>query len=175
MIPASESAGRSVSDEAAVPPLVRVVAVPVLPQLVAVGGIHRRDQLEGVERLAARVDLLEDDADGFLRRRAIERDHGHAVVLEVLQHLALECTERPRARPRSGRRASACRSRPATRPSRRPAATGYISACVFLLAASTGPAPPRGRSRSRMTRSSGTPTIASSRSTAGSSALRMSM
>ena len=60
--------------------LVRLVAVPVLPQLVAVGGVHGRDQLERVERLAAGVHLLEDDADGFLRRRPSSEITGTSVA-----------------------------------------------------------------------------------------------
>jgi hypothetical protein len=60
---------------------------------MAVGGIECRHELEGVERLAARVDLLKNDADGLLGRARAESDDGHGVALEVLQHLLLETPE----------------------------------------------------------------------------------
>jgi len=51
-----------------------VVAQPVVPQLVTLRGVHRRQELEGVERLATGVDLLEDEADGFMRCVGAQRD-----------------------------------------------------------------------------------------------------
>ena len=70
-----------------------VIAIPILAQLVARSRVHRRHQLERVERLPAGVHLLEDDADGFLRGRLIERNHRNVVGLELLEHVLLERPE----------------------------------------------------------------------------------
>ena len=67
-----------------------LVAEPVVAQLVTLGGIHGGEQLEGIERLATGVDLLEDEADGFVGRIGTERDDGNLVLGEVLEHFVLE-------------------------------------------------------------------------------------
>jgi hypothetical protein len=43
-----------------------VGAEPIVSQAMAAGRIHRCDELESVERLAAGVHLLEDEADGLV-------------------------------------------------------------------------------------------------------------
>jgi hypothetical protein len=70
-----------------------VVAQPVVPQLVTLRGVHRRQELEGVERLATGVDLLEDEADGFMRCVGAQPDDRNLVFGEILQHLILELLE----------------------------------------------------------------------------------
>ena len=70
-----------------------LIAIPVLAQFMTGGGIHGRDQLEGIERLAACIHFLKHNADGFLGGRTVERNHRHAIHLEVFQHLFLEGAE----------------------------------------------------------------------------------
>ena len=39
---------------------------PVVAQLVTLGRVHGGQQFEGIQRFAASVDFLEDEADGFM-------------------------------------------------------------------------------------------------------------
>ena len=71
----------------------RVLAVPVLSQLVPLGRVHRGDQLEGIKRLAPGVHLLEDDTHGLFRGRLVESNDRHMVHLEIVQNLLLERAE----------------------------------------------------------------------------------
>jgi hypothetical protein len=53
-------------DKTSMPSRLRVLTIPVFPQLVADCGIHRGNQIKRVQRFASCVDLLEDDANSFL-------------------------------------------------------------------------------------------------------------
>ena len=68
---------------------------------MAARGVHGGDELEGVERLAAGIHLLEDETDGFVRGVGAERDDWQLVGLEVLQDVVLEGLEKLLASPRS--------------------------------------------------------------------------
>ena len=61
---------------------------------MAAGRVHRRHKLESVERFAARVHLLKDQADGFVRSVGAQRDHGELVGLEVLENVFIERLEK---------------------------------------------------------------------------------
>src|SRR5258706_73662 len=70
-----------------------VLAVPVAPQLVTFGRIHGGDEFERIERFAAGIYLLEDDANGFLRCSGSQGNHGHVVAFETLKYLPFEAPE----------------------------------------------------------------------------------
>ena len=97
-----------------------VVAVPVFTQFMAGCRIHRGHEFEGVQRLASCVDLLEHNANRFFRCRTVQRDHGDAVVFEILQNLPLESSELLDEPPCGDRPSNARQSRPASGPNRRP-------------------------------------------------------
>ncbi len=56
-------------DKTMLPPPFAPLAVPNLAKLMTLRGVHRGDELEGVERLAAGVNLLENGADRLLAGR----------------------------------------------------------------------------------------------------------
>ena len=60
---------------------------------MAGSGVHRGNQFKRVKSLTTSVHFLENDAYSFLRCRAIQGDDRHAVILEVFENLAFECSK----------------------------------------------------------------------------------
>lgn len=65
-------------------------SVPVVTEVEVVCGVGRGQQLEDRQRHTAGVDLLEDLAHSFLRRRARQLDRGDLVVIERLDDRGVE-------------------------------------------------------------------------------------
>ena len=63
-------------------------SIPILAQVVFIGGVGRREQLEHSQRDAACVNLLEDLADSLLGRLLPQEDEWNLVLLEALDHCA---------------------------------------------------------------------------------------
>src|SRR6185436_8893948 len=70
--------------EPSVAPALAPSAEPVISQVESVGSPRCRDELEDRERHAPRVHLLEDDADGLLRRLPLQADDWERVASERL-------------------------------------------------------------------------------------------
>src|SRR6266404_4816997 len=91
MMPESSSAGLNFSTNR--PPKLPFLAIPVASEFMALGGIHRGDELESVEGLASGIHFLENDTDSFLRRAGTKGDDGHLIPDEIIKDVLFELTD----------------------------------------------------------------------------------